>query len=36
MSEFDDILIQLDKERIKRTFGRWWTSGQGLGFKTHK
>ena len=29
MSEFDDILIQLDKERFKRTTDRW-TTAQGL------
>ncbi len=29
MSEWDDILIQLDKERIKRTTDRW-TTAQGL------
>ena len=29
MSEWNDILIQLDKERIKRTSGRWNTA-QGL------
>ena len=29
MSEFDDILIQLDKERFKRTTDRWTTT-QGL------
>jgi hypothetical protein len=29
MSEFDDILIQLDKERFKRTTERW-TTAQGL------
>ena len=29
MSEWNDILIQLDKERIKRTTGRW-TTAQGL------
>ena len=29
MSEFDDILIQLDKERFKRTRDRW-TTAQGL------
>ena len=26
MSEWDDILIQLDKERIKRTTDRWTTA----------
>jgi hypothetical protein len=29
MSEFDDILIQLDKERFRRTTDRW-TTAQGL------
>ena len=29
MSKFDDILIQLDKERFKRTTDRW-TTAQGL------
>ena len=29
MSEWNDILIQLDKERIKRTENRW-TSAQGV------
>ena len=29
MSEWNDILIQLDKERIKRTANRW-TSAQGF------
>ncbi len=29
MSEFHDILIQLDKERFKRTTDRW-TTAQGL------
>jgi hypothetical protein len=29
MSEFDDILIQRDKERFKRTTDRW-TTAQGL------
>jgi len=29
MSEWNDILIQLDKERIKRTEDRW-TTAQGL------
>ena len=32
MSEFDDILIQLDKERFKRTTDRW-TTAQGLRLK---
>jgi hypothetical protein len=32
MSEFDDILIQLDKERFRRTTDRWTTS-QGLRLK---
>ena len=29
MSEFDEILIQLDKDRFKRTTDRW-TTAQGL------
>jgi hypothetical protein len=29
MNKWDDILIQLDKERIKRTEDRW-TTGQGV------
>ena len=29
MSEFDDILIQLDKERFKKTTDRW-TTAHGL------
>jgi hypothetical protein len=29
MSELNDILIQLDKERIKKTEDRW-TTGQGV------
>jgi len=32
MSEFDDILIQLEKERVKRTSGSW-TTAQGLGLE---
>ena len=32
MSEWNDILIQLDKERFKRTTDRW-TTAQGLRLK---
>ena len=32
MSKFDDILIQLDKERFRRTTDRWTTT-QGLRLK---
>ena len=32
MSKFDDILIQLDKERFRRTTDRW-TTAQGLRLK---
>ena len=32
MSEWNDILIQLDRERFKRTGDRW-TTAQGLGLE---
>ena len=32
MSEFDDILIQLDRERFRRTTDRW-TTAKGLRLK---